>query len=172
MPSPVRPRKGPRRVSTLVDATVRRAGQGRGFAEARLLTRWDEVAGAETAAVARPVRVRFGRSGSGAVLTLLTTGAHAPMLQMRLPALRERVNAIYGYAAIARIELTQTAPTGFAEGQAAFRPAPSAKAAPSPDAMRRARHDAAGVADDDLREALERLGANIISRSSGTRENR
>jgi hypothetical protein len=42
------------------------------------------------------------------------------MLEMQKEILRARVNACYGYNAIARIRITQTAPTGFAEGQAAF----------------------------------------------------
>ena len=43
------------------------------------------------------------------------------MLEMEKEHLREKVNAVYGYNAIARIRITQTASTGFAEGQADFR---------------------------------------------------
>jgi hypothetical protein len=83
---------------------------------------------------------------------------------MRLPDLIERVNACYGYAAISRIAITQTAPQGFAEGQADFAPRPAQKPTPSPDTVAAARVQAAGVADDGLRQSLERLAANIISR--------
>ncbi|WP_298438233.1 DUF721 domain-containing protein [uncultured Jannaschia sp.] len=159
-------RKGARRVSTLVERDIRKMGERRGFSETRLLTHWAEIAGPEIAAVSRPVKVAFPRQGFGAVLTLLTTGAQAPMLDMRLPALRERVNACYGYAAISRIVLTQTAPTGFAEGQAAFAPAPAARPAPSPKTVEKARATTAGVSDDGLRTSLERLATNIISRPS------
>ena len=161
----IRFRKAARRVSALVERDVRRLGEKRGFSETRLLTHWAEIAGPETAAICRPVKVGFPRSGFGAVLTLLTTGAQAPMLQMRLPALRERVNACYGYAAISRIAVTQTAPTGFADGQAAFdgRARPAAPA-PDPAALAEASRTAQGVGDDGLRASLERLAANIISR--------
>ncbi|MFO6465313.1 DUF721 domain-containing protein [Jannaschia sp. KMU-145] len=159
-------RKGARRVSTLVERDIRKMGERRGFSETRLLTHWAEIAGPEIAAVSRPVKVGFPRQGFGAVLTLLTTGAQAPMLDMRLPALREKVNACYGYAAISRIVLTQTAPTGFAEGQAAFAPAPAVRPAPSPETVEKARATAEGVSDDGLRTSLERLAANIISRPS------
>ncbi|UWQ18165.1 DUF721 domain-containing protein [Jannaschia sp. M317] len=157
-------RKGPRRVSALVDRDIKRLSEKRGFAESRLLTHWSEIAGAETAALCQPVKVGFPRNGFGAVLTLLTTGAHAPMLQMQLPKLRERVNACYGYNAISRITLTQTAPTGFAEGQAAFTAQPTKRAAPKPEVVAEARQTAAGVSDDGLRSSLERLAANIISK--------
>ncbi len=163
--------RGFTRTSTLLQKRIRAASEGRGFSETRLLTRWAEIAGTETAAVCRPVEVSYSRGGLGATLTLLTTGAHAPMLEMQLPALIEKVNACYGYAAIRRIRLTQTAPTGFAEGQAAFAPAPKAEAAtPTPAAVDRARQQAGGVTDGPLRDALTRLGANVFSRQRGSEQ--
>lgn len=157
-------RKGGRRVSALVDGDVRRLSEKRGFSETRLLTHWAEIAGAEVAAICRPVKVGYPRGGFGAVLTLLTTGPHAQMLQMKLPQLVERVNATYGYNAISRIAITQTAATGFAEGQAAFAPRPKAPTAPAPETVAAARAQAEGVSDSALRESLERLAANIISK--------
>ena len=158
-------RKAARRVSALVEADVRRLGETRGFAQARLLTHWPEIAGPDVAAICRPVKVGFARGGLGAVLTLLTTGPHAPMLQMRLPQLRDRVNACYGYAAIGRIDITQTAAQGFAEGAPRFASRPSAPAPEAdPATLARARESAEGVGDAGLRGALERLAANIISR--------
>ncbi|MFZ1468212.1 MAG: DciA family protein [Paracoccaceae bacterium] len=149
----------------LMTREVRAAGEKRGFAIARLLTHWEEVAGADLAGVTRPVKVGYGRDGMGATLTLLVQGAHAPMVEMQKDRLRERVNAVYGYNAISRILLTQTAPMGFAEGQAQFGPAPKAVApVPDPAVLARAQDTAHGVADDGLRAALERLGQNILTR--------
>ncbi len=155
--------RGFRQAGSLVESRVRKAGDSRGFAVARLLTHWVEIAGKDIATIARPVEVSYSRGGLGATLTLLTTGAHAPMLQMQEPRLRERINACYGYAAISRIRLTQTAPTGFAEGQAAFGPAPETP--PAPEAARAGAALAEGVADPGLRDALARLGANILAKS-------
>ncbi|CTQ32573.1 DUF721 domain-containing protein [Jannaschia rubra] len=157
-------RKAARRVSTLVERDIRRLGEKRGFAETRLLTHWAEIAGADVAAICRPVRVGFPRGGFGAVLTLLTTGAHAPILQMRLPRIIEQVNACYGYRAISRIDITQTAPTGFAEGQVAFEARPTTRPEPSPEVQARARATTQDVGDEGLRQSLERLAANIISK--------
>ena len=160
--------KGFRSAGALVAQPVRKASESRGFAVARLLTHWEEIAGADIARIARPVEVSYARSGFGATLTLLTTGAHAPQLQMQEPRLRERINACYGYAAIQRIRVTQTAATGFAEGQVAFGAAPSADArpAPAPEATRAAAGLAADVADEGLRAALERLGAQVLARQT------
>ena len=157
-------RKSARRVSTLVERDIKRMSEKRGFSETRLLTHWAEIAGQDIAAICRPVKVGFPRNGFGAVLTVLTTGAQAPMLQMRLPQLIEKVNACYGYRAISRIDLTQTAPIGFAEGQADFAPKSKPRPAPSPEAQAEARLQAQGVGDEGLRQSLERLAANIISK--------
>jgi hypothetical protein len=158
------PRRGAKRVASLVDRDVKRLSEKRGFSETRLLTHWAEIVGADVAAICRPVKVGYPRGGFGAVLTVLTTGAQAQMLQMRLPALIERVNACYGYAAISRIAITQTAPTGFAEGQAAFAPRPPAEPAIRPAAKAEARDRTAGISDEGLRASLERLGSLIISK--------
>jgi hypothetical protein len=69
------------------------------------------------------------------------------MVQMALPVLKERVNAVYGYAAINHIHLTQTAPTGFAEGQAEFTPAPKETPQLDPVVQAKAEEAANGVTD-------------------------
>ncbi len=161
-------KKGFTRTSALLRGQIRDASSSRGFAQSRLLTQWEEIAGPDMATIARPVEVTYARGGFGATLIVLTTGANAPMLEMEKEKLRERVNAVYGYNAISRVRITQTAPTGFAEGQAEFRPKPqqSSENLPSPEAQKQAAEEAARVEDPGLRAALERLGANIISKSN------
>lgn len=158
--------KGFRQAGALVETRVRKAGEARGFAVARLLTRWEEIAGADIARVARPVEISYGRGGFGATLVLLTKGAHAPMLQMQEAALRERINACYGYAAIARIRITQTARTGFAEGAVGYATAQPERRPPTKTQTEQAAALAAPVANDDLRQALEKLGASVLAKSA------
>lgn len=167
-PAPRR-KRGFERASGLLAQPVRKAAEKRGFAETRVLTHWAETVGPDVAAIARPVSISYSKGGFGATLTVLTTGAQAPLLQMQEPQLRERINAVYGYAAIARLRFTQTAPTGFAEGQAYFAP-PSRPAPRQPDAACRqaANEIATGVGDDALRRALEDLGADILNKSKKT----
>lgn len=164
MPDPSRRKRGFEAASGLMRDQIRAAGESRGFAVARLLTHWPEIAGTAMAAITRPVKVGYGREGMGGTLTLLTTSANAPMVQMELPRLKEKVNAVYGYNAIARITLTQTAATGFAEGQAQFVPAPKAARAPDPAIVAHARQIAAPIKDDGLRQALETFAQNILTR--------
>ncbi len=152
------------RAVTLMQSRIRAGSEGRGFAETRLLTHWAEFVGEQVASVATPVSVSYGRGALGATLTVLTTGANAPMLEMQKVQILETVNACYGYRAIARVRITQTAPTGFAEGRVAFAPAPKAPAAPDPAVQNRARAVANGVTNDDLRTALEALATNVLSK--------
>ncbi|MEL6450531.1 MAG: DciA family protein [Pseudomonadota bacterium] len=163
---------GFKRTASLLTGRIRAASESRGFAQSRLLTDWAEIAGDAVASIARPVEVSYGRGGMGATLTLLTTGAQAPMLEMQKDQLRAKVNAVYGYNAISRIRITQTAATGFADGQVAFahRPAAPAPAGPAPEMQAAASAVVAPVADDSLRSALERLGAHILTKEKqGTR---
>lgn len=168
--------KGFQRTSSILRERIRQTGETRGFAVTRVLTHWNEIVGPETAAICKPVDVKYGRQGFGATLTVLTTGAQAPMLEMQKERLRERVNAAYGYNAISRLRITQTAPSGFSEGQADFSPQPaqSLPSAPVADAKRegQARKIAAPVQNDELRLALERLANNVFSKSKsqGTSE--
>ena len=162
-PSTQRRMRGFEPTSGLLAQRIRAAGEARGFAVTRLLTQWAEVAGEDMARITRPVKVGYGREGMGATLTLLVAPAHAPMVQMDLPRLKDRVNAAYGYAAIARISLTQTAASGFAEGQAQFLAAPKVATA-DPALQAEARAVAAPVHDEGLRSALEALAQNILTR--------
>jgi len=167
-----RRKRGFERTSGLLQGRIRQAGEGRGFAVTRLLTHWAEVAGADIAAATRPVNISYGRGGLGATLTLLTTGAQAPMVEMASEKLKERVNACYGYAAISRIRITQTAPQGFADGKFSFDHAPATAAAPAPDPRLQAEAQAVakGVSDDTLRAALEALGTNVLTRSTRSKK--
>ena len=167
-PSAARRQRGFEPAFGLVKDPIRSVGEARGFAVARLLTHWTEVAGEEMARKTRPVKISYGRgntgSGMGATLTLLVKASEAPMVQMVLPVLKERVNAVYGYAAVSHIHLTQTAATGFADGQAEFTPARKVEAKPDPQTLARAHAAAEGVGDPDLRSALEVLAQNILTR--------
>lgn len=166
---PRRRMRGFEPAATLIAPQLRRSAESRGFAVARLLTDWPEIVGAQTAAHTRPVKVSHSRTqGLGATLTILTDGAHAPLVQMELPRIRERVNAVYGFNAIARITITQTAAQGFAEGQAEFLhrpPAPCAAPLP-PEAAAAAEAVAARFDDPKLADSMRRLALARAARAA------
>lgn len=166
----VRRQRGFEAAAGLVRDSIRLAGEQRGFAMTRLLTQWDEIAGGQLAPLARPVRVGYGREGLGATLTLLVSGAAAPLVQMQAETIRERVNGCYGYNAIARIRITQISAAALAEDQAAFSGHPGGSARTRPEAPNPACHkDSAAlsrdIGDADLRAALEALGEKVLFRA-------
>ncbi|WP_370222508.1 DUF721 domain-containing protein [Pararhodobacter marinus] len=160
--------------SGLLRDPIRKAGESRGFAVTRLLTHWPEIAGPELARMCRPVKVSYAQQGIGATLTLLASGAAAPLVQMQADTLRDKVNAIYGYAAISRVRVTQTSARGMAPQLApglaeAQRPFEGPNiATPSPDALSRARQVVEGmtegVSDGGLKAALDRLATQVLMR--------
>lgn len=158
--------KGFTRAGRLLQRDIRKAGESRGFSVSKLLTHWAEIMGEDIAKISLPVQVKYGRQGLGATLTLLTTGANGPVLEMQKDTILAKANSCYGYRAIERIAITQTAATGFAEGAVAFghkpRKAPDTAPAPITEAARAYAQD---IGDTDLKTALERLGQNVISNS-------
>jgi len=163
--------RGFKRTSSLLSGDIRKVAETRGFAVARLLTHWDEIAGERIAAIARPVEVSYGARGFGATLTVLTTGPQAPVVEMEKDRLRDRVNATYGYNAIARIRITQTAATGFAEAQAHFAGAThKTQQAEAPETGAQARQMVDRVGNADLRAALESLGRNVLTKQHSNKK--
>ena len=155
--------------SDLLRARIRELGEARGFSATRLLTHWSEIVGESVAAIAKPLEIRHprprpGHPPEGATLTVLALGAAALRLEMEKERIRERVNACYGYNAIAKLRIRQAGPEAFADEVAAFA---APKKRPTPDsALREAAEPLAeGVSNPELRLALAALAANVLSKS-------
>lgn len=156
--------------SGLLREKIRVAGESRGFGLSRLLTHWAEIVGEDLAGAAQPVKIGYGKGGIGATLTVLSTGAMAPIVQMHLPKIREKVNACYGYNAISRIHVTQTSAHGFAEASASFQHRPKPAENQQDPALQKASEALSrDVHDDTLRAALEALGEKVLSRPGQTK---
>ncbi|MEO0771702.1 MAG: DUF721 domain-containing protein [Pseudomonadota bacterium] len=155
---------GFKRSGKLLSQRIRKATESRGFAVSRVVTHWAEIVGDDIAAIARPVEISYGRQGLGATLTVLTTGAQAPMLEMQKDKLRAKVNAAYGYNAVSKVRLTQTSAVGFAEGQAQFDTKPPSEKPLDDVTRKQARVMAEDVEDEGLRGALEALAQNFLKR--------
>lgn len=165
-PTPPRRKRGFEAASKLVASHLRGPLEKRGFSEAKLITHWREIVGEDVADSALPVKIRHSRGTLGATLVLLTTGGRAAILEMQKEAIRQKVNACYGYNAVSKIQITQTAPTGFAEGQVAFGVPEAPKPGPSPQILSAAKQAAEPIQDDRLKEALERLARNVLTKHS------
>jgi hypothetical protein len=146
-----------------------------GFASAELVTRWTEIVGAEISAHSEPIKVQWPRgpadsfpargSGTGAVrgsaagwerppgvLVLRVEGPAAIEIQHLAGVICERVNRFLGWRAVERVALRQ-APLR----RPSRTPAKRADAA----AAARIAEGLSDVVDDDLKQALARLGAAV-----------
>ena len=128
-----------------------------GFAQAQLLGRWREVVGPVYARWSVPDSLRFPHGKkAGGTLTIRVEGPFSTQLQHVTPQIIERVNRIFGYAAVERIRLVQGDVTPPADRPK--QPPISLGSAAGPNLS--------GVKDDTLRLALEGL-ARQLSGSSG-----
>jgi hypothetical protein len=135
-----------------------------GFASAELVTRWSEIVGAEIAAHSEPIKIQWQRPsrselGAGGqepgTLVLRVEGPAAIEIQHLTNVICERVNRFLGWRTIARIALRQ-APLRRNERKV--------RRGADPAAAARIAASLPQVADEDLRQALARLGAAIKSR--------
>lgn len=167
--------RGFARASDLASSVMAEAGAKRGFAERKLLTRWPDLVGEEISALCRPIKIAYGSqrdAGLGAVLHLAVSGAAATEIDHRRTEIIDRVNAHYGYRAVSRIRIAQTAGGGAGGGFA--EPAPGfdgpARAARRATLAAEEETALADVADARLRKALARLAANVhIKTASGAK---
>lgn len=149
--APRRPDLELRALGSLVPRLTRPAFRRRSPAGAALMADWPAVVGPALAAVTVPLRLTRG------TLTIACSGPMAMELQHLGPQLMQRINAGLGSVAVEALRFVQQAP---ARGgpRPAPRPAPAAPL-PGPVAER-----LSGVADPDLRGALERLGQGVYRR--------
>jgi len=139
----------------------------RGFASAELVTRWTEIVGIEIAAHSEPIKIQWPRSASrpapastsepdleqqAGTLILRVEGPAAVEIQHLANVICERVNRFLGWRAVERLALRQ-APLRNAVRQ----PAPAA----DPAAAARIAASMPEIADEELRQALARLGAAV-----------
>ncbi len=129
-----------------------------GFAARELVTRWAEIAGPEIARHSEPLKIQWPRPVEGqpqepATLVLRVEGPAALEIQHASDVILQRVNRFFGWSAVGRLALRQ-APLS-------RRDRPSARRAPDPKAVAKVAETLAAVDDEELRNALARLGASI-----------
>jgi hypothetical protein len=155
---------GIKAVGSFLPSLTRKAFEKYGFSTAGLVTDWAAIAGPELAVYTAPERLKWprrverseegappaGKGRLGATLVLRVDGARALDVQYKARQIIERINAYFGYAAIAELRIVQ-APVD------APRPAhPAVRPASVP-----LTHEVAHIADPGLRSALARLGAGV-----------
>jgi hypothetical protein len=147
----------PRPLSDLLHKTLKDAFAKQGFASTELVTRWTEIVGAEIAAHSQPEKIQWPRPLDGqapepGTLVLRVEGPTAIEIQHLSAVVLERVNRFFGWQAVRALRLRQ-APLR--------RSAPKPLPAVDPAETARVAATLSRIEDDDLRDALARLGAAI-----------
>ena len=151
---------GVRTLSRLVPEVSRPILSRKGLGAAALLENWQEIVGKEYAAFCAPSRLTPARSGGGSkggVLHVRVAPHAALEIQHETPSIIERINRYLGHDSVTRLKLIQDTP------QAAM-PKRRPRARPL-DAGETAllEQKTAEIEDPDLRAALGRLGAAMLS---------
>jgi hypothetical protein len=128
-----------------------------GFAARELVTRWADIAGAEIAAHSEPLKMQWPRPVEGqpqepATLVLRVEGPMALEIQHSSDVILQRVNRFFGWSAVGRLALRQ------APLSRRSRPPPRA---PDPQSVAKVAETLTAIEDEELRDALARLGAAI-----------
>jgi hypothetical protein len=158
MNKPTNKRKPARRLADVVGPCLTEAFKRHGFASTEIVTHWDTIVGAEIAAHAEPMKITWPRQSDAddpepATLVLRCEGPAAIEIQHQANVIIGRVNQFLGWRAIDRVALRQ-APL-------ARRAKPRPRKDIDADAARRIADSMTGIADEDLRTALGRLGAAV-----------
>lgn len=162
-------RRGIRALASTLPKVTAPIFKKRGFAEAGILTDWPAIVGEHLASHTMPEKIAFARGArSAGTLHIVTESAFAPELQHLEPQVLERINGYFGYHAVARLRIQHgrvvpapidpTRRTGV--GQTAILSTGGTAGSIAP-AVQQA---TAGISDEPLREALERLGTAVHGR--------
>lgn len=162
---------GAKAVGSFVPRLTRASFEKYGFSAATLITDWAQIVGADLARVTAPERLKWPKGPSarsegveeidqgrpGATLIMRVDDGRALDIQYKARQIAERINAYFGYRAVAEIRILQ-AP--IERNARALAPRPPARPTQAPPA------EVTAIADPDLRGALERMAAGIESRRS------
>jgi len=159
MNKPSRPVAKPLR--ELLGKLVGDAFARQGFASAELVTRWNDIVGQEIAAHSEPIKLQWPRGGhrdhadgedsEAGTLVLRVEGPAAIEIQHLAALICERVNRFLGWRAVGRLALRQ----------APLRRRQTPGRTTDPAATVPVAENLSDIKDDELRQALARLGAAV-----------
>lgn len=151
-------------LADFIDACLGPALAAQGFATSDILIAWADIVGERLAMFTQPLRIEWPREAvrdrdarpQPATIVIRVESAFALEMQHLAPLVIERVNAHYGWRCVGRLVLKQ---------------GPVRRAAPpalprrvlTEEDRRRVTTAIAGVGEDALRGALERLGQAVVA---------
>lgn len=156
------PRRPPPSASRAVTRAIKELDARFGQGVEGLAAHWTEIVGKALAARSEPGRLIKSRLGAGAVLELRVEGPSSVLIQHQAPDILQRVNLFLGAGALTGLRIVQRPLSKTAR----TRPAAAAgrRHRPPLDAAeeRRLAADLAGFDDGPLKQALQRLGREVL----------
>jgi hypothetical protein len=148
----------PRPLAQLLGKMLNEAFAKQGFASTELVTRWPDIVGIEIAAHCEPEKIQWPRTddrqaSEPGTLVLRVEGPTALEIQHLSNVILERVNRFFGWQAVGSVRLRQAPLRGLFT--------PKAPSGPDPEIAARITAGLPEITDDNLRQALGRLGAAI-----------
>ncbi|MCP3459884.1 MULTISPECIES: DUF721 domain-containing protein [unclassified Bradyrhizobium] len=145
-------------LSILLNDVFAEAYAKQGFAARELVTRWGEIAGSEIAAHSEPLKMQWPRPVEGqpqepATLVLRVEGPMALEIQHSADVILERVNRFFGWNAVGKL--------AFRQAPLSSRGRPARPRPPDAAAVAKVAETLGNIDDEQLRDALARLGAAI-----------
>jgi hypothetical protein len=140
---------------------ARAAFERHGFAQADVVTNWDEIVGEDLARHSAPERIKWPRGSgeqeqkSGGTLIVRAAPGRALDLQYEAPRIISRINSFFGFGAIVKLKVVQA--------PGLLRPAPQAGLA-EPDKPIELQ-SLKSIEAEPLKAALERLGQGVARRT-------
>jgi len=147
------------RLNAITSRLLSPALRSRGITMGRIVTEWQKIAG-PYANWCDPLTIQFPRGQTvNGTLTLSVIPGRGPEIQMQTPMIIRNCNAVFGYAALTRITLTQ----GAFDKRNSAPPAPLPRRLSPKEAARMAGTSSAvmEIKDDGLRKALDNLGKSL-----------
>jgi hypothetical protein len=166
-----RARPGAKLLAEFTPGLIAEALAARGLSEASLVADWRAIVGETIARHARPIELKWPpravrrdpeAQNAPATLVMRVEGAFALEAQHSAAVIIDRVNAHLGWRCVEKIAFRQ-GPLPPVKARRSIAPAPNEAAEAA------ARAAASSIEDDDLREAVVRLGARAIARSARPR---
>jgi hypothetical protein len=156
-----------RPLADLVGAAIDPVLARQGFGESDLILYWEDIVGPRLAAMSEPIKLRWPPQGKSrdpamiepATLVVRVESGFALEMQHLTDVVLGRVNAHLGWKCVGRIALKQ-GPLARQRSAKAPRPLPSAAARAAAEVQ------VSTIDDTNLREALARLGAQILERTA------
>jgi hypothetical protein len=166
-----RARPGAKLLAEFTPALIAEALAARGLGETSLIADWAAIVGETIARHARPIELKWPPRAAKrnpeapiapATLVMRVEGAFALEAQHSAAVILARVNAHLGWRCVEKIAFRQGPLPPLKERR-------TTPPAPNEAAQAAARAAASSIEDEDLREAVVRLGARAIERSARPR---